>query len=162
RLTQEQMKLWKVTGTNPLASCMSLILQMPIFFSLFRTINHEADEDSLDILTTDQAVNLAETKLLGGCIAVTVMNTELTKTRILTMVLVVTMVATQFLTQRQLMSKNMPAGAMDGPYARQQKMMLYVLPFVFAFGGVAFPVGVLFYWTTSNLWTMGQQFYVIR
>jgi YidC/Oxa1 family membrane protein insertase len=72
------------------------------------------------------------------------------------------MTATTFLTQRQLMSKNMPADAMSGPYAQQQKMLLYILPLVFAVGGIAFPIGVLFYWTTSNLWTMGQQFYVIR
>ena len=72
------------------------------------------------------------------------------------------MTATTFLTQRQLMSKNMPADALSGPYAQQQKMLLYVLPVVFAVGGVAFPIGVLLYWTTSNLWTMGQQFYVIR
>ena len=72
------------------------------------------------------------------------------------------MCVTQFTTQRQLMSKNMPADAMSGPYAQQQKMLLYVLPVVFAVGGVAFPLGVLIYWTTSNLWTMGQQFYVIR
>ena len=51
---------------------------------------------------------------------------------------------------------------MTGQYAQQQKMLLYVLPVVFAVGGIAFPIGVLFYWTTSNLWTMGQQFYVIR
>ena len=72
------------------------------------------------------------------------------------------MTATTFLTQRQLMSKNMPADALTGPYAQQQKMLLYVLPIVFAVGGVAFPIGVLVYWTTSNLWTMCQQFYVIR
>jgi YidC/Oxa1 family membrane protein insertase len=60
------------------------------------------------------------------------------------------------------MSKNMPADALSGPYAQQQKLLLYVLPLVFAVGGIAFPIGVLFYWTTSNLWTMGQQFYVIR
>ena len=72
------------------------------------------------------------------------------------------MTATTFLTQRQLMSKNMPADALTGPYAQQQKLLLYVLPVVFAVGGIAFPIGVLFYWTTSNLWTMGQQFYVIR
>ncbi len=77
-------------------------------------------------------------------------------------ILVVAMTATTFLTQRQLMSKNMPADAMSGPYAQQQKMLLYVLPLVFAIGGIAFPVGVLLYWTTSNLWTMTQQFYVIR
>ena len=77
-------------------------------------------------------------------------------------ILVLAMTATTFLTQRQLMSKNMPADALSGPYAQQQKLLLYVLPLVFAVGGIAFPIGVLFYWTTSNLWTMGQQFYVIR
>ena len=82
--------------------------------------------------------------------------------QILAGVLVVAMTLTTFLTQRQLMSKNMPADALTGPYAQQQKMLLYVLPVVFAVGGIAFPIGVLLYWTTSNLWTMGQQFYVIR
>ena len=77
-------------------------------------------------------------------------------------VLVLAMTATTFTTQRQLMAKNMPADALTGPYAQQQKMLLYVLPVVFAVGGIAFPIGVLLYWTTSNLWTMGQQFYVIR
>jgi YidC/Oxa1 family membrane protein insertase len=77
-------------------------------------------------------------------------------------VLVVAMTATTFLTQRQLMSKNMPADALSGPYAQQQKMLLYVLPLVFAVRGIAFPIGVLIYWTTSNSWTMCQQFYVIR
>ena len=72
------------------------------------------------------------------------------------------MTATTFLTQRQLMSKNMPADALSGPYAQQQKMLLYVLPFVMGISGFFFPIGVLLYWTTSNLWTMGQQFYVIR
>jgi len=81
---------------------------------------------------------------------------------VLAAILVVAMTATTFLTQRQLMSKNMPADALTGPYAQQQKMLLYVLPVVFAVGGIAFPIGVLLYWTTSNLWTMGQQFYVIR
>ena len=82
--------------------------------------------------------------------------------QILAAILVVAMTVTTFLTQRQLMSKNMPADALSGPYAQQQKLLLYVLPLVFAVGGIAFPIGVLLYWTTSNLWTMGQQFYVIR
>ena len=60
------------------------------------------------------------------------------------------------------MRKNMPPDALTGPYAQQQKILLYVLPVVFAVGGIAFPIGVLLYWSTSNLWTMGQQFYVIR
>ena len=73
--------------------------------------------------------------------------------------LVVFMSATTFLTQRQLMVKNMPA---DNPMAQQQKILLYVFPVIFAVGGVGFPIGVLIYWSTTNLWSMGQQFYIIR
>jgi YidC/Oxa1 family membrane protein insertase len=76
--------------------------------------------------------------------------------------MVVLMTLTTFLTQRQIMRKNMPKEAMEGPFAQQQKILLYVLPLVFAVSGVYFPLGVVLYWLTSNLWTMGQQFYVIR
>ena len=69
---------------------------------------------------------------------------------------------TTFTTQRQLMQKNMPASALDNPFARQQKMLMYVLPLFFAISGVNFPIGVLIYWLTTNVWSMGQQFYVIR
>jgi YidC/Oxa1 family membrane protein insertase len=82
--------------------------------------------------------------------------------RIVTSVLIVLMSATTFLTQRQLMTKNMPASALDNPFAKQQKVLLYVLPIVFAVSGVNFPIGVLIYWFTTNVWSMCQQFYVIR
>ncbi len=72
------------------------------------------------------------------------------------------MSATTFTTQRQLMTKNMPASALDNPFAKQQKILLYVLPGVFAVSGVNFPIGVLIYWFTTNVWSMCQQFYVIR
>jgi YidC/Oxa1 family membrane protein insertase len=165
RLTQEQMKLWKETGTNPFASCLPLILQMPIFFALFRVIDQAAKkgaEGARGFLSASDAESLSHAKLLGAQIADTFLKSDAIETKILTMSLVVVMCITQFTTQRQLMSKNMPADAMSGQYAQQQKMLLYILPVVFAVGGVAFPLGVLFYWTTSNFWTMGQQFYVIR
>ncbi len=165
RLAQETMKLYKDTGTNPFASCLPLLLQMPIFLSLFRLIDQAAKGNRRGLLTEDQVSSLQNAELFGARIADTFMNPSLgesTNARILAAVLVIAMTATTFLTQRQLMSKNMPADALSGPYAQQQKMLLYVLPLVFAVGGVAFPIGVLLYWTTSNLWTMGQQFYVIR
>jgi YidC/Oxa1 family membrane protein insertase len=58
--------------------------------------------------------------------------------------------------------KNMPPAALEGPMAQQQKMMIYILPIIFAVTGVNFPIGVLVYWTVSNFWTLGQQFYSIR
>ena len=162
RFAQEQMKLFKDTGTNPLASCMPLLLQMPIFIALFRLIDHASKGQTKGVLTPDQVSSLADATIFGAKIADTFTGATSANVRILAATLVVAMTATTFLTQRQLMTKNMPADAMTGQYAQQQKMLLYVLPVVFAVGGIAFPIGVLFYWTTSNLWTMGQQFYVIR
>jgi len=165
RLAQEQMKLYKETGTNPLASCLPLIVQMPIFIALFRTIDQAAKGNTRGVLTEAQVKSLSGAKLFGARIADTFTGASgdsATNVRILAAILVVAMTATTFLTQRQLMTKNMPADAMTGQYAQQQKLLLYVLPLVFAVGGIAFPIGVLIYWTTSNLWTMGQQFYVIR
>ena len=165
KLAQETMALYRDTGTNPFASCLPILLQMPIFLSLFRMIDQAAKGNTRGVLTEAQVESLSEATLFGARIADTFMNAEgagATNARILAAILVVAMTATTFLTQRQLMMKNMPADALTGQYAQQQKILLYVLPLVFAVGGIAFPIGVLIYWTTSNLWTMGQQFYVIR
>src|SRR5690606_38836700 len=85
-----------------------------------------------------------------------------TSTRIVTALLTVARSATTFFTQRQLTRKNMPESALQGPMAQQQKILPYALPLIFAVTGVNFPIGVLVYWTTTNLWSMGQQFYTIR
>ena len=164
RLAQETMKLYKDTGTNPFASCLPIILQMPIFLALFRLIDQAAKnpDEERGLMTETLNRQFGDAVFLGAKISDTFLKTDDTGVRLLAAVLVLAMTATTFLTQRQLMSKNMPADALTGPYAQQQKMLLYVLPVVFAVGGIAFPIGVLFYWTTSNLWTMGQQFYVIR
>jgi YidC/Oxa1 family membrane protein insertase len=163
RLAQETMALYKETGTNPFASCLPILLQMPIFLALFRLIDNAANGRTRGVLTDEQVQQLSQAKIFNAHIADTFTKADgQVSVQVLAAVLVVAMTATTFLTQRQLMSKNMPADAMTGQYAQQQKMLLYVLPVVFAVGGIAFPIGVLFYWTTSNLWTMGQQFYVIR
>lgn len=162
KLTQETMKLYKDTGTNPLASCLPLLLQMPIFLSLFRTLNKASDGDGIGFMNDRLATTLANGEIFGVKISDSFTSAESTGTQILTATLVVLMTVTTFTTQRQLMRKNMPESALTGQYAQQQKILLYVLPVVFAVGGIAFPIGVLLYWSTSNLWTMGQQFYVIR
>jgi YidC/Oxa1 family membrane protein insertase len=141
---------------------MPILLQMPIFLSLFRLIDNAANGVAKGVLTQAQVEQIQAAEIFGAGIADRFTTTDSLEVRILAGFLVLAMTATTFLTQRQLMSKNMPADAMQGPYARQQKMLLYVLPVVFAVGGIAFPIGVIIYWTTSNLWTMGQQFYVIR
>ncbi|MGN6781588.1 MAG: membrane protein insertase YidC [Marmoricola sp.] len=164
RLAAETMALYKETGTNPFASCLPLLIQMPIFFALFRLIDHAAKQgQGHGILSNTLAKSFADAPFFGGLLSSSFTHDDgSVSVKIIAGVLVLVMTATTFLTQRQLMSKNMPADALSGPYAQQQKMLLYVLPLVFGVGGIAFPIGVLLYWTTSNIWTMGQQFYVIR
>ncbi|MCW2856211.1 MAG: yidC [Marmoricola sp.] len=163
RLTQETMALYKETGTNPFSSCLPLIVQMPIFLALFRILSKAAQSKGNGLLTKTDALTFAHAPFFGGTLSSSfVKSNGHVAVQIIAIVLVISMTLTTFLTQRQLMSKNMPDDALSGPYAQQQKMLLYVLPLVFAVGGIAFPIGVLMYWTTSNLWTMGQQFYVIR
>ena len=165
RLAQETMNLYKETGTNPFAACLPLLVQSPIFIALFRLLDQaQKNHTANGFMTTAQAESLANAKLFGTIpiSATFIHNDGLVSVRIVAAILVIAMTATTFITQRQLMSKNMPSDAMSGPYAQQQKMLLYVLPVAFAAGGVAFPIGVLVYWTTTNVWTMGQQFYVIR
>ncbi len=172
RLAQETMKLYKDTGTNPFASCLPILLQMPIFFALFRLLDQAAKKGTAHgFLTEDLAAKFGKSEIFG---AIPISDSfwgartwggnpdSNVLVMIVALVLVLSMTATTFTTQRQLMRKNMPADALSGPYAQQQKMLLYILPVAFGLGGVAFPIGVLLYWTTSNLWTMGQQFYVIR
>ncbi len=105
---------------------------------------------------------LNSSTLFGSPLSDTFLKSDQMGTKILTVVLIVLMSASTFTTQRQLMMKNMPASALDNPFAQQQKILLYVLPLVFAVSGVNFPIGVLLYWLTTNVWSMGQQFYVIR
>jgi YidC/Oxa1 family membrane protein insertase len=166
RLSQETMKLYQDSGTNPFASCLPLILQAPVFLALFRLLDNASHERPKGLLTSDQAASLSEATIFGARIADRFIDfwrgDASWHVGVVTIVLVLAMTATTFTTQRQLMRKNMPESALTGPYAQQQKLLLYVLPVVFAVGGIAFPIGVLLYWTTSNLWTMGQQFYVIR
>jgi YidC/Oxa1 family membrane protein insertase len=163
KLAAETMSLYRESGTNPFASCLPILLQMPIFFALFGVLNNAARERPKGVLTLEEARQFGNSELFGVPLSGTLFGAGGdVGVIVLAALLVVAMTATTFLTQRQLMSKNMPPDALTGPYAQQQKFLLYILPVVFAVGGIAFPIGVLLYWTTSNLWTMGQQFYVIR
>lgn len=166
KLGQEMMKLYKDTGTNPLASCFPILLQAPIFFALFRVLQYGISqkkpigyfENNPGLVEMAHDAELFGVPLWGYFLGAD-QTPNPTTTRILTVTLVILMSATTFLTQRQLMVKNMPA---DNPMAQQQKILLYVFPVIFAVGGVGFPIGVLIYWSTTNIWSMGQQFYIIR
>jgi YidC/Oxa1 family membrane protein insertase len=166
RLQQETMKLYKDTGTNPFASCLPILMQAPFLFALFRVLDGIAKGHQRGAFESpgfeDEFESARAASIFDAPLSDTFLQAANTQTRVIAVVMVVLMTATTFLTQRQIMRKNMPKEALEGPFAQQQKILLYVLPLVFAFSGVYFPLGVVLYWLTSNLWTMGQQFYVIR
>ena len=167
KMTEETMALYKDSGTNPFASCLPIIAQMPFFFGLFRVLNSldeigEGKAEAIGPITQQVAAQAESSAILGAQLSDQFMGSETITVKIVTVVLIILMSATTFTTQPQLMRKNMPEAALEGPVAQQQKMMLYLFPIIFAVSGVFFPVGVLIYWFTTNLWTMCQQFYVIR
>ena len=170
-MSRETMALYKRTGTNPLSSCLPLLLQMPIFFGLFSVLNnaqhvnkdgsHNAGVFWLDqsLSTSFGTSSLFDIAPLHMAISTAEGNVAVI---LIASVMVIIMTASQFITQLQIMSKNQSPEMKASPMYRQQRILLYILPLVFAFSGFAFPIGVMFYWLTSNVWTMVQQFLVIR
>ncbi|HLZ38805.1 MAG TPA: membrane protein insertase YidC [Mycobacteriales bacterium] len=168
-LNTELMKLYREHGANPLSGCLPLIAQMPVFFALFHVLNTIAKDKAEYGLTPELAQSAASAKIFGAPIASSFTGAaEAARfgaspgtVRVVSVVLIVLMGLTTFITQKQLMARS-AASNVDNPMAAQQKILLYVLPLSFAVFGVNFPIGVLIYWLTTNLWSMGQQFIVLR
>jgi YidC/Oxa1 family membrane protein insertase len=163
-MSRETMEAYKKAGTNPFASCLPLLLQMPIFFGLFSVLNDAAQgKAGVGMLDQARATEFGEAELFGVApLAESMSTASNSAVIIIAIVMIVLMTASQFITQLQIMSKNQSPQMKESPMYRQQKVLLYILPLVFAFSGFAFPLGVMFYWLTSNFWTMVQQFIVIR
>ncbi|WP_435201475.1 membrane protein insertase YidC [Janibacter sp. GS2] len=167
KMTEETMALYKDSGTNPFSSCLPILVQMPFFYGLFRVLNSLDEIGSgkaaaIGPITQQVAAQAESSAIFGAPLSAQFMGSDEISVKIVTVVLIILMSATTFTTQYQLMRKNMPASALEGQFAQQQKLMLYLFPIIFAVSGGFFPVGVLIYWFSTNLWTMCQQFYVIR
>ena len=165
-MAQEQMALYKKHGTNPFSACLPMLIQMPFFFSLFQVLSgiSQAKEkgEGISALSHENVSEFDKSSIFGAPLSSALLHGGGVSVWILSIIMILAMTASQFITQKQIMAKNMSEEALASPFMRQQKMLLYILPVVFGVGGINFPIGVLIYWTVSNLWTMGQQFYVIR
>ncbi|MDF2443900.1 MAG: YidC/Oxa1 family rane protein insertase, partial [Subtercola sp.] len=162
-MSRETMALYKETGTNPLSSCLPLLIQMPVFFSLYTVLhNAQTGKVGIGLLNAKLSDSFAHASLFGAPLHETFLGSSAIQVKIIAGAMIVLMTASQFYTQLQLTSKNMSPETKASPMYRQQKMLLYVLPLVFLYSGLNFPLGVMFYWLTSNIWTMGQQYMVIR
>jgi YidC/Oxa1 family membrane protein insertase len=183
-MQREMMALQQKEGFNPLAGCLPMLLQIPIFISLFHVLRHVSNSarlcDSnapvdqnnpllhLYSFTHDQTCNAAQAKLFGAPLAgslrdsseriVTVLGGDITSTRIVTIILVIVSAAATLITQ--LLVAHAATTVPTGTAATVQKLMKVFIPISVLFSGVFFPLGVLLYWFTSNLWTMLQQLYI--
>ncbi|MEU6735512.1 membrane protein insertase YidC [Streptomyces physcomitrii] len=170
RQSEEMMKLYKETGTNPLSSCLPILAQSPFFFALYHVLSAIASGDTIGVIDRPLLDSARNAHIFGAPLAakfmdsgdkVAALDASLTDVRLVTAIMIVMMSLSQFYTQRQLMTKNVDT-TVKTPFMQQQKMLMYVFPVIFAVFGINFPVGVLVYWLTTNVWTMGQQMYVIR
>ncbi len=160
--SEEMMKLYRENGTNPFSSCLPIILQMPIFFALFHVLKYGvADDNPIGPMTQSLVDSAAQATIFGAPISASFLSTDSLNVKIVSGVLIVLMTLTTFITQKQLLVKGI-ANADSNPFLKQQKLLVYVFPFMFAIFGINFPIGVLIYWLTTNVWSMGQQFWVIR
>jgi len=163
--SEELMKLYKEHKTNPMASCFPILAQAPIFFALFTVLNGigKNPPQARGALTDTLAAQAAKAEFFGAPISQTFLGSSQGIVKIVTVFLIIFMSLTTFTTQRQLMVKGMPKmDTSNNMMLQQQKVLLYLFPIIFAVSGVNFPIGVLIYWSTTNLWTWGQQFYVIK
>src|SRR6202042_2277739 len=169
-LQQETMKLCQQAGVNPLMGCLPVVLQLPLFFALFSVLKAIAEWKpgqapkyglTLQIVTSAQ-----HAKILGVTVADKFLFTGTTvvplHAKIVILFTVLISMTTTYLTVRQSMKRGMmPAATPDNPMGQSQKYMAYIMP-VFALSGLYWPFGLVLYWVTTNLWTLGQQYMLLR
>ena len=161
KLAEEQMKLYKEAGANPASSCLPLLIQSPFFMSLYGVLSNVAHGKTVGVINQTLLNSATKAHIFGAPLSASFVHSTLTSVKIVTAIMILTMCFTQFLTTRQLMTKNVDL-TVKTPYMQQQKMMMYVFPVIYIFFGINMPVGVLIYMVTSNLWTLGQQLVIIR
>jgi len=167
-MAQEQMALYKKHGTNPFSACLPMLIQIPFFLALFQVLSSistaAGQNEGVGAMSAEQVKQFEESTIIGAPLSASLLHgsggSQLS-VWVLTIVMILAMTASQFVTQRQIMARTVSEDAVPSPLMAQQKVLLYSLPVVFGAGGIAFPIGVLIYWTTTNLWTMGQQFFVL-
>lgn len=173
-MAQAMSALQKERGVNPLAGCLPILPQIPIFIGLLHVLRRlRPGAPGLygwDETLTNQA---ATAKVFGAPISsafvmpggiktdsiLALPGVELSQIRTVTTILIVIMCLTTFFTQKQIMARS---GPVEGQAALIQKLLLYGMPLGLFASSFFFPVGVLIYWFINNLWTLGQQFYILK
>jgi YidC/Oxa1 family membrane protein insertase len=171
KLNEETMKLYKENGANPLAGCLPVVAQLPVFFALFGVLRAIAEDQPKYGLTPAVVASAQHAKIFGVVTVADRLLTSIlpptfssigTSQKIVILLTVVVSATTTFMTVRQSMKRGMtPQVDPNNPMASSQKMMQYIVP-VFALSGLYWQYGLVLYWVTTNLWTLGQQYVLFK
>ena len=169
-LNEETMRLYRENGVNPLGGCLPLLAQMPLFFALFNVLRGIADWKAgtpTPYGLSESVVKSAQNAIiLGAHISDKVLFTGTMyvplHAKIVILCAVAISVTTTFMTVRQSTKRGMtPQMTPDNPMAASQKYMAYIVPF-FALSGLYWAFGLVLYWVTTNVWTLGQQYVLFK
>jgi YidC/Oxa1 family membrane protein insertase len=169
-LNAETMKLYQQAGVNPLMGCLPVVAQLPMFFALFSVLKAIAEYKSGHPprygLTLQMVQSAQHAKIIGATVADKFLFTHglvvPLHAKIVILGAVVVSMVTTYLTVRQSMKRGMmPAATPDNPMGQSQKYMAYIMPF-FALSGLYWPFGLVLYWVTTNVWTLGQQYVLFK
>ncbi|HEU5266511.1 MAG TPA: membrane protein insertase YidC, partial [Jatrophihabitans sp.] len=180
-MNRQMMALQQAEGFNPLSGCLPLLLQIPVFIGLYHVLRHLSNSAGLCRIGSDNAIltlytftrqqtcDAAQAKIFDAPLAasfnmdnskIILLGGDPTSTRIVLAVLLVISAAATFCTQ--LLVRRSAVTQPEGTAATVQRLMLWVIPVGVLASGFLFnfPLGVLLYWFTNNLWTLGQQAYI--
>jgi YidC/Oxa1 family membrane protein insertase len=168
-LNQETMRLYKENGANPLAGCLPLLGQMPLFFALFSVLraisNWKPGMPGPYGLSTSVVISAQHADIFGAHIPdkfLFPLPGQTLESRLVILVAVLISVTTTFMTVRQSTKRGMtPQMTPDNPMAQSQKYMAYIVP-LFALSGLYWAFGLVMYWVTTNVWTLGQQYVLFK
>ncbi|GAA2270964.1 hypothetical protein GCM10009853_025840 [Glycomyces scopariae] len=178
-LQKEMMELYRKEKANPLMGCLPILIQMPVFLALFHVLRRPDPDQTLNTdlygwsgLAAGAGSDwntYVHAKLFGAPFWSTFLTpasqleavgSSSVTVKLVAGVLGAAMILTTFLTTRQMILKT---GWNEDPNQRMiQKVMLYGIPVIMIFSAGAFPIGVVIYWTINNLFSLGQQQYVLH
>ena len=164
RMNQEVMALYQTAGANPLGGCLPVLAQFPIFISMFTVLQAMANGRAVYGMSEELVRSARAAHIFGAPLPanffmsdtdILALNATVLQTKIVLAIFVAISSLTTFLTVRQSVTRSM-AQMPDNPMAQQQKILMWISP-LFAFFSLNFPLGLILYWVTTNVWTLGQQ-----
>src|SRR5215471_10199735 len=167
KLQEEMMKLYKEHGANPLSGCLPLVAQLPLWFALLNVLRAMSENKALYGLTPEVVHEANHASIFGATISSKFLFQHPPTADHVKVVIGITVVIsaiTTFLSVRQSMKRGLmqnPTAGEDNPMANAQKYMVYIAP-LFALSGLYWQFGLVLYWMTSNIWQLGQQYFLFK